>query len=141
MFAGAACFVSVYPISRLRPHGIDLTPTTLAEFYGFMFKGDFRKYLLPLFGQQLAIIMQVSIPIFIFLYIGRFDTLGLVIVAATLLETIVLLLFGRFADKRGDASAVTRSFGLTSVSSFLYMTIVTSPFTAIIAETYNKLAW
>ena len=75
------------------------------------------------------------------MYIGRFDTLGLVIVAATLLETIVLLLFGRFADKRGDASAVTRSFGLTSVSSFLYMTIVTSPFTAIIAETYNKLAW
>lgn len=119
------------------------------EPYRFLASAEFRPNLLPFFAESATIIVRVvAAPLFLYLTIKHFDTVGLVVGLALTVETLITLWHGRHIDHAGNQSAITRASWLLSVAHVAYAVIargsVTAFFCQLMLQTSNNMfasAW
>jgi len=135
-----SCVMAVSSFSILREFPRP-QQVTFAEPYKYLFSNSYRENLLPIAGQALAIIAIGNIaPLLIFLVVGNFKILGLVVALSVVLDMLVVIFYGRAIDKSLDKKS-SATAGLQGLGMLGYIFLVKSPISAFIINSYNRISW
>ncbi len=141
VLAIAALFLSTIPLLKIRMPKGDGSKTRFTEPFGYLVSDDFRENLLPFFGMSMAIIASLFIaPLFIFITFGGFETLGNVTISAIIVESLFILLYGNYADKRRKQSE-TGGGVLQGIGYLGYMFAMVTPLAAFFVQSFNHISW
>ena len=111
----------------------------IRDGYKFVKSSHLRGMHIPLVSEQLVMSAGLIIPVYLFTVIGDLSTFGAVATAAVVLEVLVTLVFGQVIDRTKNLNALNYG-SLMMASSFVLMMCVSSPVTAVLADSFSKIS-
>jgi hypothetical protein len=141
IFATTSIVICAIPVFFLKPQKDTIHKKHTKRVFAIMRSKQFRPFIPAFFGEQLYITARtIFIPLFIFLIVNeKFDIFGYLVVAASIAEIIITLVFGHHIDRSGNKTAIRKSVWVTAATSLFYITAVSGPITAFAAETAQRI--